>query len=220
MKLKMLFLHQSRVAQAGSLLFRRLAICLCACCFIVQAHAATNYTAHEWGTFTSVQGGDGKLLFWRPLKNSELPGFVYNWQKAGMNRGTFIGGKAVIGDASGMATLQRMETPVIYFYADQVMNVDVDVAFPKGFLTEWYPQASQIGPSFPRNTNESSGGILSDSRAIWRNLEIVPKSKYADSLQESLPQDFFRHPLFRRARNQRQPRARRFLFSHQSHERS
>src|SRR5882724_2557808 len=45
-----------------------------------------NYTAHEWGTFTSVQGGDGVLLDWRPLETSRLPQFVYDWKNPGMGR--------------------------------------------------------------------------------------------------------------------------------------
>src|SRR5689334_4732233 len=43
------------------------------------------FVAHEWGTFTSVQGSDGRLLDWRPLQTSQLPHFVYDWQNAGFN---------------------------------------------------------------------------------------------------------------------------------------
>jgi hypothetical protein len=142
--------------------------------------AATNYTVHEWGTFTSVQGGDGRLLSWRPLQTSELPGFVYDWTKAGLNRGGQLFSKGE------MFTLQRMETPVMYFYSDQPMSVDVNVAFPLGTITEWYPQASQIGPAFPANTNLSSDGILHESRAIWKNLQITCPSENHEKL---LPQD-------------------------------
>src|SRR5438876_3418336 len=44
------------------------------------------FVAHEWGTFTSVQGADGVLLDWKPLESSKLPGFVYDWKKPGLNR--------------------------------------------------------------------------------------------------------------------------------------
>jgi hypothetical protein len=144
-----------------------------------------DYTAHEWGTFTSVQGGDGELLSWRPLKTSELPDFVYNWSKPGLNRystGMFVG-------KGEMVTLQRMETPVIYFYSGENMSVDVSVGFPKGLITEWYPQASQIGPSAPRDTNATSSASLSESRATWKNLQIVSASKYQGALEDRLPQD-------------------------------
>jgi hypothetical protein len=136
-------------------------------------HAAGGYVAHEWGTFTSVQGGDGELLPWKPLQTSDLPGFVHDWTKPGLNRsssGMFIG-------KGEMTTLQRMETPVIYFYSDEVMNVDVSVAFPKGLITEWYPQATQIGPSLVANTNEAADSTFPDSRAMWKNVLLNPPKK-------------------------------------------
>jgi len=69
------------------------------------------------------------------------------------------------------------------------MNVDVNVAFPEGDITEWYPQTTQIGPTFAMDTNASTSGILHESRAIWRNLEIIPTSKDYSSLTEQLQQD-------------------------------
>jgi hypothetical protein len=36
------------------------------------------YTAHEWGTFTSVEGADGVQIAWNPLSVAELPDFVYS----------------------------------------------------------------------------------------------------------------------------------------------
>src|SRR2546423_4026983 len=102
------------------------------------------YAAHEWGTFTSVQGGDGALLDWRPLESSRLPRFVYDWRKPGLNR---WGTSMLVFGKGAMLTLQRMETPVIYFYADKEQTVDISVDFPQGLITEWYPQAEQIGPS-------------------------------------------------------------------------
>jgi hypothetical protein len=34
-----------------------------------------------------------------------------------------------------------METPVLYFYSDRDVSASVRVDFPKGCITEWYPQA-------------------------------------------------------------------------------
>src|SRR5581483_3045482 len=98
--------------------------------------------AHEWGTFTSLQGANGALIPWKPLTTSQLPGFVYDWQRPGLNR--LRAGQIFKGE---MITLQRMETPVIYFYSDRKASVDVDVRFPQGTITEWYPQAPRVGPS-------------------------------------------------------------------------
>jgi hypothetical protein len=165
------------------------------------------FVAHEWGTFTSVQGSDGKLLDWRPLQTSRLPQFVYNWQNAGFNR-----------QATGptpftknvMITLQRMETPVIYFYASEKQTVDVSVDFPKGTITEWYPQATQIGPSTiptpapiakadelvhkvgakPDFTFASllKNHAAKESRARWTGLEILPSNLSGDTAR-SLQKD-------------------------------
>src|SRR5437667_4086504 len=41
-----------------------------------------------------------------------------------------------------------METPVIYFYSGQERSVDVSVNFPQGLITEWFPQARDVGPSW------------------------------------------------------------------------
>src|SRR5256885_11845774 len=41
-----------------------------------------NYVAHEWGTFTSVQGADGVLIPWNPLETTKLPKFVYEDRKS------------------------------------------------------------------------------------------------------------------------------------------
>ncbi|MFO1515277.1 MAG: hypothetical protein U1F83_20645 [Verrucomicrobiota bacterium] len=156
----------------------------------------SNYVAHEWGTFTSVQGSDGVLLDWRPLETSELPTFVYNWSKPGLNR--LAGGltKAVV------TSLQRMETPVVYFYAKEAQTVDVSVQFPQGRITEWYPQANQIGPAWmtpPPLVNALDTGVrklgikpqftfasflpqhvTKDSRIVWTNVRLLPAEQHTN----------------------------------------
>jgi len=154
--------------------------------FSVSVHAQGDYIVHEWGTFTSVQGGDGELLSWRPLQTSELPAFVYNWNRPGLNR-LHVGPST--GSKVAMVTLQRMETPVIYFYSSYDMNVDVSVDFPRGLITEWYPQATQIGPSRPLDPNIHTAATLVQSRAVWRNLRLLaPKMDYTVDAAR-LPQD-------------------------------
>src|SRR2546423_4363001 len=109
-----------------------------------DSRAADDLVVHEWGTFTSVQGADGILMPWRPLESSALPGFIYNWQRPGLGRQA----DGVLGLGKGLMTsLQRMETPGIYFYSDKPQMGNATVKFPEGLITEWYPQAAQIGPS-------------------------------------------------------------------------
>ena len=107
--------------------------------------AAEDFVAHEWGTFTSVQGADGVPLEWNPLVTSELPQFVYDPSKPSGEPRRHI---SLYGAKSAFRSLQRMETPVIYFYSSRERSVDVTVKFPQGFITEWFPQARDIGPSW------------------------------------------------------------------------
>src|SRR3954469_20927558 len=74
-----------------------------------------DYVAHEWGTFTSVQAADGIQMQWHPLTVVELPSFVYSlaWPQ-GKNPGK----ENLFAVKSQFAALQRMETPVIYFYSE------------------------------------------------------------------------------------------------------
>ena len=165
------------------------------------------YVAHEWGTFTSVQGADGALLDWKPLESSLLPKFVYNWANPGLNRRPT---SALIPGKGRLLARQRMETPVIYFYSDRKQTVDVSVHFPQGLITEWYPQAARIGPStvaaspwvakfddYAHRAGISPGfSFLSlgrnagtkDSQANWSRVEILPSGEET-GLAGSLPMD-------------------------------
>lgn len=117
------------------------------------AAAKGQLVVHEWGTFTSIAGRDGVALDWRPLNGpSDLPKFVHTFQEGtGGLRDSRGPGK---GDRVARV---RMETPVLYFYAPGEMDVSVKVDFPKGKITEWYPQA-----------REASAGI------DWGKLKIMP----------------------------------------------
>jgi hypothetical protein len=131
--------------------------------FATPARAAEDYVAHEWGTFTSVQGADGVQLEWNPFITSELPTFVYDAYKQNNAppRVSWI--------KSTLRTLQRMETPVIYFYADGERTVDVSVRFPQGNVTEWYPQIRALPPA---KTNGVSRGAPREIH--WDRVRVLP----------------------------------------------
>ena len=68
-------------------------------------------TVHEWGTFTSVAGEDGKAIEWRTYRShDDLPCFVDSW--------------GVKGNSAGSV---RMETPVLYFYSPRNSAANVKV---------------------------------------------------------------------------------------------
>jgi hypothetical protein len=142
---------------------------------------------HEWGTFTSVQGGDGLMIRWHAQQIGDLPRFVHNWLQPDLGRQTKT--ELFLGKA-GLSGLQRMETPVIYFYSDVPFKADVEVRFPKGLITEWYPQASQIGPCTLRTnaSQELAKYGAKESVAKWENLQITPAGNMMD-IAKLLPQD-------------------------------
>jgi hypothetical protein len=112
---------------------RFLACLISASCLLLQAaddDALQTYAVHEWGTFTSIAGANGQALEWQPFGGpSDLPCFVHRFQ---------------VGFKANLSGKVRMETPVIYFYAPHAMTASVNVTFPNGYITEWFPQASRI----------------------------------------------------------------------------
>jgi hypothetical protein len=92
---------------------------------------------HEWGTFTSFSGSDGVAVPFVP-NNTDLPRFVYFQEN--------LGGKGSYRFLA--AGTVSMETPVIYFYTDRPQRASVRVDFPQGWITEWYPYATNA-PAHP-----------------------------------------------------------------------
>jgi hypothetical protein len=117
-------------------------------------------TAHEWGTFTSVAGNEGRAVEWSPLTDStDLPGFVEH----------FRGGRFKL----GLRGTVRMETPVLYFYSSREETVSVKVRFAKGVLTEWYPHATRVEPA----ADLFDGTLYQehpDGSIVWEGVTLAP----------------------------------------------
>ncbi|HJQ22794.1 MAG TPA: hypothetical protein VKA60_02685 [Blastocatellia bacterium] len=129
-----------------------------------SGETAKRLTVHEWGTFTSIAGRDGKPVEWRPLTGpSDLPSFVYGLGGEQEARGLRHGRQCLKCEE---ATI-RMETPVLYFYAPRELTVSVSVWFPQGKITEWYPQARGM-------FNGDSGGSV-----IWGQIKVLPDATQA-----------------------------------------
>ncbi len=106
---------------------------------------------HEWGTFTVVQGSDGRSINWyqQPKDIVDLPDFVRSNGGIGKT-GTRLAGMDLI----------RMETPVLYFYPDGDQPVDITVAasFKHGRITEVFPPAFNGNPG----------------KTVWRGTLLPP----------------------------------------------
>jgi hypothetical protein len=153
--------------------FRRLCLITMAGLMFAMAHGQSlqaqtpavdpGLTVHEWGTFTSIAGSDGRAARWHPVASlngsSDLPEFVERFRNGGfkvMLRGTV-----------------RMETPVLYFYSSHDATVQVKVTFSKGLITEWYPHASKVNPDTSTTENwlyekQADGGIA------WNSVTLEP----------------------------------------------
>ncbi|MGH7618555.1 MAG: hypothetical protein ACREPM_15150 [Gemmatimonadaceae bacterium] len=131
--------------------------------------------AHEWGTFTTVAGTDGRAIDWLPLGGpTDLPCFVEHYD----NRPTV----KIVADAQGPFDYQRartallgkvrMETPVLYFYAGQDTLVDVKVRFPHGLMTEWYPHADVMEVINGPTTLEQNATATLE----WKNVRVAARA--------------------------------------------
>ncbi|MGB9465442.1 MAG: hypothetical protein WBR10_10035, partial [Candidatus Acidiferrum sp.] len=117
-----------------------------------------NLTAHEWGTFTSIAGKDGRAAEWLPLTGStDLPNFVEHFQTTNFK--------------GGLRGTVRMETPVLYFYTNHETTVSVHVSFSQGLITEWYPHANRVEP-VGLETQTRMVSYLND----WSRLHKQPDS--------------------------------------------
>ena len=138
---------------------------------LASSNAKEEFVAHEWGTFTSVQGSDGIQIEWNPLIKTDLPEFVYSRNVA---QGGFGSRYPVLNPfgKDSMPSFVRMETPVIYFYSDKERTADVRVHFPMGRITEWYPQATRLGPY--ATTNKAEAKEANRSLIEWTGVRILP----------------------------------------------
>jgi len=161
-----------------------------------DATKQANFTVHEWGTFTSVAGPDGKAAQWLPLAGpGDLPCFVERFQnRLFKDIGPFAKDiqKNPVDYTSARTGLLgpiRMETPVLYFYSEKPEKAYVRVAFPKGFITEWYPKATV-------NQTPVRAGVLQKSTdtgatIAWRNVEIQPRNKRASFPQGAASSHYY-----------------------------
>lgn len=161
-----------------------------------------DYVAHEWGTFTSLVGSDGKTQNGMHHEDEALPDFVHGFGKfVSQDKFLSFGHNPWIPDpeptpepdpnpqpeppppppdecrgkgcipfefiANNLIT-QKMETPVIYFYTDREVQVDVNVQFPEGVITETYPAPIR---TFPLRT---SAPVLANGDTTFR-VNVLPK---------------------------------------------
>lgn len=137
---------------------------------------AGGLVVHEWGTFTVLQDEKGKPVGGINTDDEPLPDFVHNLNHE-LNGPSSplppVYFKGVPRNHPDVYT--RLETPVLYFYppGGKEMTVDVEVRFPAGWLTQFFPHAQVSADGRDRDgfkfgpLNYKSAGSLS-----WKGLRL------------------------------------------------
>ena len=155
---------------------------------------ATELIVHEWGTFTSFMGSDGVRLSGMHHEEEHLPGFVYGFHQpqestSRARYGTYPPrcGKIPceylekLGAANeaidvlpknpiGTGITQKMETPVIYFYGKEGQRVKVDIDFPKGIISQYYPKALSYSPKYDAVSTLGPSKFSFDVKLLAKNF--------------------------------------------------
>jgi hypothetical protein len=142
------------------------------------AAAPARLVVHEWGTFTRFSGSDGVPVGFHP-DNTDLPGFIY-YQEGDPNS------KA---DRLARDGTVSMETPVMYFYADKEARASIQVDFPKGWITEWYPFAATPPAHNGRQSKARGQSMRWDVKLITDESAPLPREKGASHYYQARQTD-------------------------------
>jgi hypothetical protein len=133
--------------------------------------APEGLVVHEWGTFTSFSGPSGDLKRFGVRVGDDLPGFV----RARMGGSAWAPIQPGMFGKEDLLALQRMETPVIYFYSDKPRDVSVEVRLNSGEVTEVFPPVSA-------STASSLSAVNSVATAVQPAVSAPPwASFYSDN---------------------------------------
>jgi len=142
--------------------------------------AQSKFVAHEWGTFTTIQSSNGKVL--SGMGGETLPKFVYDMNLRAC--------KTCYKGMAGKTTLKnitvQMETPIIYFYYDKEMDVDVSVKFANGIINQYYPDRND-GEATPDEQEID----LEKGRTGWINWKAkILTAKDTPSIKQHIYPDY------------------------------
>ncbi len=151
--------------------------------------ARAEFKVHEWGTFTSVIGSNGKTQNGMYHEDEKLPDFIHGLGEVVTGSFTVNPPLPVVFPyppddfcdknihcrvlRSNVIT-QKMETPVLYFHNDSNLSlpVKVNVQFPLGVISQTFP-----GPTV--STPDSNATVLANG-AVQFDLHVLPRLTLAD----------------------------------------
>ncbi len=113
---------------------------------------------------------------WLPLGGpTDLPCFVETYKNRQLKVRIAADAGPLLDYETARAGLKgsvRMETPVLYFYADRATTASVAVGFPQGLFTEFYPRAEVLQSPSYANVLNSQGTF--PAKIVWNAVNIVP----------------------------------------------
>ncbi|HEY9508279.1 MAG TPA: hypothetical protein VIV82_00310 [Verrucomicrobiae bacterium] len=155
-----------------------LGISACLIFLSAQSEAQSQWTVHEWGTFTSLQNEAGEAIGGINTDDEPVPDFVHRLAHLLLLPPTevptiyFQGAPKCHPDVT-----MRLETPVLYFHPPAnysgIQTANVRVQFRGGWLTEFYPDAIANAPGLT-NGWFNFGPLKSDtvSELKWNDLKV------------------------------------------------
>lgn len=131
---------------------------------------------HEWGTFTSLQDELGNAIGGINVDDEPVPNFVHRVAGNLVLRSqatTNLFAKSL--PRSHPDVTMRLETPVVYFHpapgVATPLRVNVEVAFPAGWLSEYYPHAEVEAPGVKGSTFGPLTAATT-GRLKWHELQV------------------------------------------------
>jgi len=130
---------------------------------VVARYPGSGFVVHEWGTNTVVVGSDGSLQRGLHHEGDDLPSFVYDRLKQA--------------ETLRFPSVDKMETPVDYFYSDTPRTVSVRVDMPLGVPTQWYPAVREFSPPVLTPVSGSAGLVdpVNDAHMALSTQQCIDK---------------------------------------------
>ena len=129
----------------------------------------TALIAHEWGTFVSVQTPEGEMLEGLHHEEEGLPPFVHS-RCSGVPWCEAWNSKQI--DILPEPATQKLETPVVYLYSPEPVDVRVSVSFPKGIISQWFPDAETMSPPLGHGLDQLAEGAMTWDVTVNPSLDV------------------------------------------------
>jgi hypothetical protein len=131
---------------------------------VTQAQINSDLVVHEWGTFTSRYTSLSEpYLDLHKTIEEPVPDFVHhiNFDTVFNIQYSIKGGYWIDTGRIDLSNVRvKMETPILYFYSPTgVKDLIVDVQFPDGSISEFYPK-----PSLQEDTNHIKSKLYGAGR--------------------------------------------------------